>query len=189
MIEKENINFYFNVLNRYDQYINLANTKAQNQIVLLGSLIIATTGLIGWGLENEARMFSLSTTNIILIVAYLIYLFFSYKWYRRCILIINPNIISFKNKNSSENEKNNERKLSTIFYGDVDKFTCSKKFIDEVRSRESIEHFDDLLEQVHVMAHITNKKFTDYKKNNVWSRLTFSVLIFILFVSVYAKYS
>lgn len=50
---KEKIEFYFKVLGRFDQYIQLANTKASNHITLLSSLLVAVTALVGWGVDIQ----------------------------------------------------------------------------------------------------------------------------------------
>lgn len=53
-----------------------------------------------------------------------------------------------------------------------------------VDSRSEQEHFEDLINQIHVMAHITNQKFLDYKKVNKWVGISFVLLLVILLVSI-----
>jgi len=70
----EKIEFYFKVLIRFDQYIQLANTKASNQITLLSSLLVAVTALVGWGVDIK-KLGQLEPQPLIC-SAVIIYIFF-----------------------------------------------------------------------------------------------------------------
>ncbi|OYQ79108.1 hypothetical protein B9T12_04855 [Wohlfahrtiimonas chitiniclastica] len=169
--EVDKIEFYFKVLARYDQYIILANGKAQSQITLLGTFSIAVTALLGWGLNKE-----LSCMNACLILSFVLYIWTSYKWYEKCMQVIAPNIKSSKDTKV-------DKQLSSIFYGDVDKFKNVETFISTARLRTYTQNLDDLLNQVHVMANITNQKFNDYKKTSIWMQSSFVLLLVILILA------
>lgn len=97
----DKFDFYFKVIARYDQYINLANTKASNHITLLGTLLIAGTALIGWGinLDTDGGL-KINGSQVLLIIAYLSFLVFSFMWYMSCMEVIQPNTKSSKDNNN-----------------------------------------------------------------------------------------
>lgn len=169
--------FYFRVLERYDQYINLANTKASNHITLLGSLAVAATALVGWGLNlDTTKKIDLNSVQVLLIISFIAYIFCSINWYLRCMAVIQPNTKGSKGTSS--------QLTSSIFFSDVDSFKNPIDFNNLVNSRSDAEHFKDLINQIHVMAHITNQKFIDYKKVNKWVILSFIFLLVILLISM-----
>jgi len=169
--------FYFRVLERYDQYINLANTKASNHITLLASFAVAVTALVGWGLNlDTSQKLVVNGWQAVLIIVFIAYIGCSIKWYLNCMAVIQPNTICSKD--------NSATLISTIFYGDVDTLKTASDFKVIVDSRTEKEHLEDLINQVHVMAHITNQKFIDYKKVNKWVRISFILLLVILLISM-----
>lgn len=173
----DKFDYYFRVLERYDQYINLANTKASNHITLLGTLAIAATALVGWGLNlDTTRNFIPNGAQTFLILTFIVYIICSLYWYLTCMAVIQPNTKG--SKGSGIQIK------SSIFYGDVDTFSNFNDFKLLVDSRSEQEHFEDLINQIHVMAHITNQKFLDYKKVNKWVGISFVLLLVILLVSI-----
>ncbi|WEV50088.1 hypothetical protein OZX61_12040 (plasmid) [Acinetobacter sp. ESL0695] len=94
---KEKIEFYFKVLSRFDQYIQLANTKASNQITLLSSLLVAITALVGWGIDiqklDKIEPQPLTCSVVIIYIFFYSFLFF---WYKSCMKVIQPNRRSSK---------------------------------------------------------------------------------------------
>lgn len=173
----DKFDFYFKVIARYDQYINLANTKASNHITLLGTLLIAGTALIGWGinLDTDGGL-KINGSQVLLIIAYLSFLVFSFMWYMSCMEVIQPNTKSSKD--------NNNPIKSSIFFGDVDKYNEFNDFEIFVKGRSDNEHYDDLLNQVHTLAHITNQKFTAYRNVGKFVLLSFLSLLALLLISV-----
>ena len=83
----DKIDFYFKVLARYDQYVQLANTKSSNQITFMSSILLAITALVGWGINFE----KITALTSFIGFLYLIFLFFCYQWYTHCIAVIEPN--------------------------------------------------------------------------------------------------
>ncbi|WP_447500595.1 hypothetical protein [Acinetobacter oleivorans] len=183
MEKKEKIEFYFKVLSRYDQYIQLANSKASNHLTLLSSLLVAVTALMGWGLDVEnIKSIEFKPLTCFLVGTYIFFLLFSFGWYKSCMKVLHPN-----RKNSKE-IKNiiDEQQLSTIFYKDVDSYLSLDNYKIKVNKYTEEESLDDLLNQVHVMAHITNKKFDDYELLNKWVSwvIVSSLLIFLIIIVV-----
>lgn len=179
LLEKEKIEFYFKVLSRYDQYIQLANTKASNHITLLSSMLAAITALVGWGITfNKLDCF----TGIIVFL-YLIFLYLCYEWYKYCMAVIHPN----RMRSANSTEPQNESELSTIFYSDVAKFLSFDSFKDQVNTKNESDQLRDLIHQVYIMAKVTDKKFDDYEKVNVMVRNTVICSILILFFTCVSK--
>lgn len=91
------------------------------------------------------------------------------------------------NRKNSKEIRNiiDEQQLSTIFYKDVDSYVSFDNFKEKVNKYTEEESLNDLLNQVHVMAHITNKKFDDYEKVNKWvSWVIVSSLLILLIIIV-----
>lgn len=173
----DKFDYYFRVLERYDQYINLANTKASNHITLLGTFAIAATALVGWGLNlDTTQNYIPNSAQMFLILTFIAYITCSFFWYSTCMGVIQPNTKGSRGASS--------QLTSSIFFGDVDTFEYSNDFKSLVNSRSEQEHFEDLINQIHVMAHITNQKFIDYKKVNKWVRISFILLLAILLISM-----
>lgn len=176
----DKFDFYFQVLARYDQYVELANTKASNHITLLSSMLVAITALAGWGL-GEAKSFTFCIGLISLV--YLIFLYTSYKWYKQCMQVIQPN----RTRNINNSLHQNEDELSTIFFSDVSKFSNFNNFKLQIDARNEDKHLEDLIHQVFIMARVTEKKFDDYQGVNRWFFYTASMSVLILFVTVVNK--
>ena len=173
----DKFDYYFRVLERYDQYINLANTKASNHITLLGTLAIAATALVGWGLNlDTTNKLVLNGAQTFLIFIFIAYIICSIFWYLSCMAVIQPNTKGSKGTST--------QLTSTIFFGDVDTFKKSTDFKVLVDSRSEDQNFEDLINQIHIMAHITNQKFLDYKKVNNWVVVSFVLLLVILLISM-----
>lgn len=173
----DKIDFYFKVLARYDQYVQLANTKASNHITLLASMLAATTALVGWGVTIEKCTF----LTLVIGVLYIAFLYRCYEWYSSCMKVIDPN-----RRNKSDDVKHeskektpvNEDELSSIFYSDVKKFSTFEKFKMQVHKRDETHHLDDLIHQVSIMAKVTEKKFDDYQSVN--GHVIYAVVLSIL---------
>lgn len=184
----DKIDFYFKVLARYDQYVQLANTKASNHITLLASMLAATTALVGWGVTMEKLTF----LTLIIGVLYIIFLYRCYEWYSSCMNVIEPNRMRKSDEGKSDEGKSvseettsvNEDELSSIFYSDVKKFSTFENFKTQVYKRDERQHLDDLIHQVSIMAKVTEKKFDDYQlvSVHVVHTVIFSVLILLVAV-------
>lgn len=76
---KEKLNFISKYWSRFDQYIQLANTKASNHITLLSSLLVAVTALVGWGVDIQ-KLGKLEPQPLIcsVVIIYIFFLLFSY---------------------------------------------------------------------------------------------------------------
>jgi hypothetical protein len=181
---KEKIEFYFKVLSRFDQYIQLANTKASNHITLLSSLLVAVTALIGWGIDIQklAKMEPQPLTCSVVII-YIFFLLFSFFWYQSCMKVIQPNRRSSKNTLDIMSESD----LSTIFYKDIDRYASSDNYKVKVHNNTELDSLNDLLNQVHVMAHVTNKKFDDYEAVNKWVTWVIVCALLILLIITVIK--
>lgn len=180
--EMDKEDFYFRVLQRYDHYINLANTKASNTITLISSFAVAATGLVGWGFmggQSDNNSIIISSDKIILILAYIAFCFFAFKAYLQCMLVIKPNV---KPTIGPQNQIS-EEKLSTIFYGHVEKFKTTKDFKKAVDNNTPDERFEELLSQVHVLAEITADKMKQYTNVSFWVNFSFICLLIILLCS------
>ncbi|MCL6246491.1 DUF5706 domain-containing protein [Acinetobacter sp. ANC 4945] len=174
--------FYFRVLQRYDHYINLANTKASNTITLISSLAVAATGLVGWGMmggQADENIISISSEKVILIMCFIGFGFFAFKGYLQCMQVIKPNLKPTKDP-STDSKKG---QLSTIFYGHVRDFKSTKDFVDAVENTNEKGRFEDLLSQVHVLAEITADKMSEYSKVGFWVNFSFIFFLIILLLS------
>lgn len=184
MENKEKIEFYFKVLGRFDQYIQLANTKASNHITLLSSLLVAVTALVGWGIDIE-KLGTLEPHPLIcsVIIIYIFFLLFSYGWYQSCMKVIHPNRRSSKDMQDILNEKD----LSTIFYKDIDNHISPDSYREKVKNFTELDSLNDLLNQVHVMAHVANKKFDDYESVSKWVTWVILSSLLILLITTVIK--
>lgn len=180
----EKIEFYFKVLARFDQYIQLANTKASNQITLLSSLLVAVTALVGWGIDIK-KLGQLEPQPLICIavIVYIFFLLFSYCWYKSCMKVIQPNRSSSKNLLDITNESD----LSTMFYKDIDRYESAHNFKTKVQNSNELDLLNDLLSQVHVMAYVTNKKFDDYEAISKWVTWVILCALLILLITTVIK--
>ncbi|NWK61394.1 hypothetical protein HYI12_02085 [Acinetobacter sp. SwsAc3] len=154
----DKIDFYFKVLARYDLYVQLANTKASNHITLLASILASVSALVGWGLAFDKPSFCMA----IIVFLYIIFLYRCYEWYSSCMKVIEPN----RKRNDGNTEHKSENELSSIFYSDVSKFRSFDSFKAEAVSRNDDDHLEDLIQQVSIMAKVTEKKYDDYEKVN-----------------------
>lgn len=175
----DKIDFYFKVLARYDQYVQLANTKASNQITFMSSILLAITALVGWGINFE----KITALTSVIGFLYLIFLFFCYQWYTHCIAVIQPN----RTRSSTNDTAVTVNNLSTIFYSDVAKFTSVEIIKETVKNKDPDSHLEDLINQVYIMAKVTEKKFDDYEKVKSWLSSAIVVSIIILFLTCVSK--
>ena len=175
----DKIEFYFKVLARYDLYVQLANTKASNQITFLSSILVAITALVGWGITFT----NMDILGCMIIVLYGVFLYCCGEWYMHCMNVIQPNRKRSKSDSNSD-VKINEDELSTIFYSDVAKFKDLQSIKDKVEAKDEQSHLDDLINQVYIMASVTEKKFDDYQlvSVHVVHTVIFSVLILLVAV-------
>lgn len=180
----DKFDFYFRVLERYDQYVQLANTKASNHITLLCSILVAVTALVAWGIDIEKlKNADIGLINSLVFFLYLLFLYLCYEWYSHCMNVIKPN----RNRNSTNTPATDENELSTIFYSDVAKFSSFPNFKNLIINKQDDAHLEDLLHQVLTMAKVTEKKFDDYHKVNGWVLKSVVVSILILFLTVVTK--
>lgn len=175
----ERFDFYFKVLARYDQYVQLANTKASNHITLLASLLVAITAVVGWGADFKEFTFC---TGLILFL-YAVFLYTCCEWYDRCMTVIYPN----RSRNENNTTHQSEDELSLIFYSDVSKFSSFDSFKNKAMSKNDDAYLEDLIHQVYIMAKVTEKKFDDYQKVNKYVTINVVISIFILLVTVINK--
>lgn len=176
----DKIEFYFKVLARYDLYVQLANTKASNQITFLSSILVAITTLVGWGISFN----NVDILGCLIIVLYGIFLFCCGEWYVHCMNVIQPNR---KRSKSESDVEIDEDELSTIFYSDVAKFKNLESIKNKVEKKDEESHLDDLINQVYIMASVTEKKFDDYEKIQPWLMSAVVLGIFILLLTCISK--
>lgn len=176
----DKIDFYFKVLARYDQYVQLANTKASNQITFLSSILLAITTLVGWGISFD----KIGSLSCLIIFLYVIFLFCCGEWYVHCMNVIQPNR---KRSKSDSDAVIGEDDLSTIFYSDVAKFQNLESIKAKVQAKDEESHLDDLINQVYIMASVTEKKFDDYEKIKPWLMSAVVLSILILFLTCLSK--
>lgn len=178
----DKIDFYFKVLARYDLYVQLANTKASNQITFLSSILVAITALVGWGVSFN----NMNILGIIIIVLYGIFLYCCGEWYVHCMNIIQPNR---KRSTNDSDVEIDEDDLSTIFYSDVAKFNDIHRIKTKILTKDDQSHLDDLINQVYIMANVTEKKFNDYEKIQPWLMSAVVLSIFILLFTCISKFN
>lgn len=176
----DKIEFYFKVLARYDLYVQLANTKASNQITFLSSILVAITALVGWGISFN----NMDILGCLTIVLYGIFLYCCGEWYMHCMNVIQPNRKRSKIDSALEVD---EDELSTIFYSDVAKFKDLQSIKNKVEAKDQQSHLDDLINQVYIMASVTEKKFDDYEKIQPWLISAVVLSIFILLLTCISK--
>ena len=80
-----------------------------------------------------------------------------------------------------------ESDLSTIFYKDIDRYASSDNYKVKVHNNTELDSLNDLLNQVHVMAHVTNKKFDDYEAVNKWVTWVIVCALLILLIITVIK--
>jgi len=170
----DKIDFYFKVLARYDLYVQLANTKASNHITLLASILASVSALVAWGGTFDNPSFLMA----IIVFLYIIFLYKCYEWYCCCMKVIEPN----RNRNDQNTTPKSEDELSSIFYSDVSKFNSVENFKTAVINRNENAHLEDLIQQVSIMAKVTEKKYDDYQKVNSHVIQTVILACFILFL-------
>lgn len=175
----DKIDFYFRVLARYDLYVQLANTKASNHITLLASILASVSALVGWGLAFDKPSFCMA----IIIFLYIIFLYKCYEWYSSCMKVIEPD----RRRNDKNNKHKLESELSSIFYSDVSKFSSIEKLKEEVNNRDENSHLEDLIQQVSIMAKVTEKKYDNYENVNRHVICTILLACFILFLICVTK--
>lgn len=176
----DKIEFYFKVLARYDLYVQLANTKASNQITFLSSILVAITALVGWGISFN----NMDILGCLTIVLYGIFLYCCGEWYMHCMNVIQPNRKRSKIDSALGVD---EDELSTIFYSDVAKFKDLQSIKNKVEAKDEQSHLDDLINQVYIMASVTEKKFDDYEKIQPWLISAVVISIFILLLTCISK--
>ncbi|SSV56040.1 Uncharacterised protein [Acinetobacter baumannii] len=188
IMDKDKIDFYFRVLERYDNYINLANIKASNSITLIGSFTIAATTIVGWGLfgENKGTL-SLNSTNTIIIISFIAFLFFAFMGYLEAMKVVQPNTKDLKDSKNKTFSNIDEKDLSTIFYGHVNNFKTLQSFQNEVKSKDAENLLKDLLSQVRTLSEITTQKMEDCKSINKWILSSFITILIILLFSFINK--
>lgn len=181
MTSEEKIEFYFKVLNRIDSYIQLANTKASNQITTLVTVTVAIATLVGWALDPKdfKKLATLSFTDIALIIIFLYFLWMSCKAYLICNSVIQPDLSRSKETNSLTNK-------STIFFSDIDSF-LNEDYVKTVKDMNIDDSLDDLLGQIHVVSYIAQKKFINYSKIGNCFKALFILVVIIVFLAFYKK--
>jgi hypothetical protein len=177
----DKIEFYFKVLARYDLYVQLANTKASNLITFLSSILVAITALVGWGVSFN----NMDILDCLIIVLYMIFLFCCVEWYIHCMNVIQPN--RKRSKVESALAEDDEDELSTIFYSDVAKFKDLQSIKNKVNAKDGQSHLDDLINQVYIMASVTEKKFDEYEKIQPWLISAVVLSLFILLLTCISK--
>jgi len=174
----DKIDFYFKVLARYDLYVQLANTKASNHITLLASILASVSALVGWGLVFDNPSFLMA----IIIFLYIIFLYRCYEWYCCCMKVIEPN----RKRNDQNTPPKSEDELSSIFYSDVSKFKNITDFKESVLKRDENDHLNDLIQQVSIMAKVTEQKYDDYQKVNgnvIYTVVLASIILFLVCIT------
>ncbi|MHA3063962.1 hypothetical protein [Acinetobacter sp. ANC 4641] len=179
---QQKIDFYFNVLDRYDHYIELADTKAGNHLTLLGTLLVAVTAVFSWGviIPETGKHFVLGCNlQTGLIFLFLFFLVSCWYWYCICNSVLKPNTKPVKDDATAQQTN---RATSTIFFGDVEEIKLDefeKIVLDEMDEGKLLK---DLVGQVHVVAHITKVKFENYSKINraVLASVLVSILILVI---------
>lgn len=194
----DKFDYYFRVLGRYDQYVQLANTKASNQLTLLSSLLVAVTAIAGWGIPIKDWNY----LTVVIGVLYLIFLAYCCNWHTACIAVLDPDRSRNKENTAHKIEDNSatnnskahvpskvEDKLSTIFYSDVAQNKNFGEFKNKVDKKSDVEEFEDLLHQVFIMAGITERKFNAYQEINKNVNIVILISLMILIFSFIAKFN
>lgn len=172
---KDKIDFYFNVLTRYDEQINLAHTKATNIATFIVTFAIAMAGFIGWAInfDQYKDIFTMILILGIIAIACIVQV------YLLCMKVIKPKTIKSK--------VNNCIGASTIFYGDVDNLDCAT-YVESVKNIQADELLKDLSQQVHVVAHVTNDKFSYFGAIYQWVNIALGVSSLLVIAVLIAKF-
>lgn len=67
------------------------------------------------------------------------------------------------------------------------KFTSVETIKETVKNKDPDSHLEDLINQVYIMAKVTEKKFDDYEKIKCWLSSAIVVSIIILFLTCVSK--
>lgn len=184
MENNRKIDFYFNVLSRLDQYIQLADSKANTYQAILASILTAVTALFSWGVSIKLPntvVLSFSSSQTLMIISYVFFLMFCIIWYSAITKVINPNL-----RRINENEVVNLDYISTIFFKDINSFRTHQNFIEKSISITEEQSLTDLLIQIHIVSSIVSLKYENYLKIRKWMTLTVinSLILGIIIIQI-----
>ena len=180
METSQKIDFYFNVLNRLDQYIQLADSKASIHQAVLASMLTAVTALFSWGISlkhSNAITGYFSDTQTLMIIVYIAFITLSILWYSAINKVIGPNLNSVRQGETIDNY------ISTIYFNDINSFATNKDFKDKAIGLSDEAVLEDLLIQIHIISDIVSTKYSSYLKINKWLNLVV-ITALVLIVTV-----
>lgn len=178
------IEYYFKVLSRLDQYIQLADSKATIYQAILASVLTAVTALFSWGLSIKlpnTAILSFSFSQTLMIISYIFFLMFCILWYSAITKVVNPDT-----SRTNENQIIDTNYVSTIFFEDIKGFNTHKEFIDRSVNLSEEQSLADLLIQIHVVSRIVSTKYDNYKKIRKWMTIAVinSLVLAIIIIQI-----
>lgn len=170
-IQKMDDKALWNTIQRFDNYINSAHSKASQLIALntffLGALVLSSESILKQFSNNIVE-------NIVSILLLVIALASIYSLFR-VFQMINPYL-------ESPNIPNKYH--SNIFFKDVSKYPDPQNYLD---SLQNVDLFEDLAYQVHAMAKGVTKKYEHLSaavKALIWILFPSLTIIVILKISI-----
>ena len=143
---KDKIENTFKILERFDHYIEIANSKATTQISFLITLIVGITALLGYCEVLNLNKAKILASIILVLFTILVALnFFAFYQLSKVIL---PDTRNLANTSS------------LIFYGDISQHPYSTNYVTLLKSISEEDFLADLGSQTHTLAIITNAKFS-----------------------------
>jgi hypothetical protein len=172
MKNEDKIKFLWDVIKRYDGYINSANTKA--------SLILSFCTAILVGLILKTKEIIANFENIY--SKHILYILIIY------ILIFNIKSIYHSLKAIFPQTNSYTAESSVIFYGDVSKIEkAANGYYQKIQDLTDEQVIKDLSHQIYELSQITSDKFEEIKKsvNTIKRFLLAPTIIFMIIVSIF----
>lgn len=157
------INFFFEVLKRYDQYIATANAKANLLFAFIGVIIFGVvlriSTLNGLGVSCFTVLFSIVSFLTIFVCLYA-------AWF--LLQIVLPDLSTDSNSQS------------LIFFGDVARNTWAGEYVELVGKVDKVQILEDLSSQVYFVAKVAKHKFQYLTKASKVVKYYILPLLFLL---------
>lgn len=184
METSQKIDFYFKVLNRLDQYIQLADSKASIHQAILASMLTAITALFSWGINlkhSHTVTGYFSSSQTFMILTYIAFITLSVLWYSAISNVISPKLNSVRKGETIDNY------ISTIYFNDINRFTTYKDFKDKAIGLSDEAVLEDLLVQIHTISEIVSTKYSNYLKINKWLNLVVITALALIVIVIKIK--
>lgn len=180
----QKIDFYLNVLNRLDDYIQLADSKASIHQAVLASMLTSVTTLFSWAInlkQSQPINGYFSGSQTLMIIIYIIFIVLSILWYSAISKVIGPKLDRVRKGEFIDHY------ISTIYFNDINSFATHKDFKDKAINLNDEEILEDLLIQIHIISDIVSAKYSSYLKINKWLNLVVITALVLIVIVIKIK--